>query len=450
MSKDTQGRTSELEKDLSTVKKFLQLPFLAPVLLYSVHFLLISLVFGASGCSTVTFRIKGVPACSLPTECRAESKRNLVPIDVTQLAQSVPEKYVLGAGDVIGVSVDGIMPIADPNGDPRPIPVHFPEASSGLPPAIGVPVVVQESGTVTLTGLEPLDISGQNLEEAADTILKAYQARNIIKEGESTYPVVTIIRKRVVNVTVIREDTGSTSREENIQDARGSTIQLPAFNNDVLHALMITGGLPGLRAKNEIRIYRNRQTAMQNASDAVLIIGSMDYSVATPSTMPDEVGDGPDIVIPMRVQKGMRIEIAPEDVILNEGDVVYIANRDTEVFYTAGMLPGGEHLLPRDYDIDIFEAMAIAGYSYGNSSQGGGMGIPSSGIAPTQLFVFREREDGTEYTIAVDLESALADDCERILVKPGDKLLLRFSPKEETLNFGIFAFFTYGIRQLFR
>ncbi|MEO8272119.1 MAG: polysaccharide biosynthesis protein, partial [Aureliella sp.] len=57
--------------------------------------------------------------------------------------------------------------------------------------------------------------------------------------------------------------------------------------------------------------------------------------------------------------------------------------------------------------------------------------------------------DGTEYTIKIDLEKAVADDCERLLVQSGDKLFLRYSPCEETATFGMYAFFIYGIRYFF-
>jgi hypothetical protein len=117
------------------------------------------------------------------------------------------------------------------------------------------------------------------------------------------------------------------------------------------------------------------------------------------------------------------------------------------------MLRAGEHQLPRDYDIDVFEAMAIAGYGIGRSGQGGGgMGgfAPMTGIMPTQMFIMRRRNDGSQYTIEVDIRKAVNNECERILIAPGDKLMLRYRPREEIANFGVFAFFTYGIQQLLR
>jgi hypothetical protein len=114
------------------------------------------------------------------------------------------------------------------------------------------------------------------------------------------------------------------------------------------------------------------------------------------------------------------------------------------------MIPAAQHLLPRDYDIDIFEAMSIAGYSYGSGSQAGGNIVGITGVSPTRLYIFRKGPDGREIVIQVNLEKAVCDPRERLIIKAGDKLLLRYSPKEEIANFGIISFFTYGFQQFFR
>jgi hypothetical protein len=136
--------------------------------------------------------------------------------------------------------------------------------------------------------------------------------------------------------------------------------------------------------------------------------------------------------------------------LLNEGDILFIENRETEVFYTAGMIPAGQHLLPRDYDIDIFEAMSIAGYSYGSGGMAGGNLVGITGVSATRLYIFRKGPDGNQFTIKVDLEKAICDPRERLIVQAGDKLLLRYSAKEEVANFGIISIFTFGFQQLFR
>ncbi|XZE54270.1 polysaccharide biosynthesis/export family protein [Planctomycetaceae bacterium SH139] len=412
-----------------------------------------------TGCSSLTFPIRGVPANCLPPDARGEAKRDLVPIDVTQLSQPRPETYRLAAGDVLSIYVPGVIPFNPPQQVPQLPPIHFPEPGSDLQPSIGFPVAVQESGKITLPSIEPLNVAGLSVEEAAEAIRRSYLVENVLRD-QQTYPVVTLLRARTYLVTVIREDTGRQSPLGNDHAAAGMTVDLPAYQNDILGALMATGGLPGLAAKNEIQVYRQSHRNLSPPNQTILIPGTSFQTLppghCTESIETHSFGSA-DLVIPMRVPRGTQLELDPNSVILESGDTIYIANRQTEVFYTAGMLPGGEHLLPRDYDVDIFAAMAIAGYSYGNAQSAGGGGgggggggmMPGTGVIPSQLFIFRQRPDGTQYAIEVDLAKAIKDEQERLLVQPGDKLLLRYSCKEEILNFGIISFFTFGIRQLF-
>jgi hypothetical protein len=216
--------------------------------------------------------------------------------------------------------------------------------------------------------------------------------------------------------------------------------------------------MPGLTAKPEVRVIHqpgygaqfpetiipeNNDTETSTGFNAQLI--SAEMIDGRLSCNPNEQ------IIPLRVPAGTCIQLSPEQTILRDGDIVYVESRQAEVFYTGGMLPGGQHLLPRDYDVDIFEAMAIAGYSYGSTGNSGGNGLLSiTGVVPTDLYIMRKTSDGCEITIRVDLEDAANDMCDRLVVQAGDKLLLRYSPKEEVTNFGMFTFFTFGIQQLFR
>jgi len=145
-----------------------------------------------------------------------------------------------------------------------------------------------------------------------------------------------------------------------------------------------------------------------------------------------------------------------EDVVLEDGDIVYIESRDAEVFYTGGLLPGGEHKIPRDYDLDVLTAMSLAGGGVAQSqNRGGGGGIGGLGglmgqVPPGMLYVLRKTPCNGQITIAVDLARANTDPRERILVQPGDILVLRYKPGEEILNFGLGTFFTFGIQYALR
>ena len=61
--------------------------------------------------------------------------------------------------------------------------------------------------------------------------------------------------------------------------------------------------------------------------------------------------------IPLRARPDEPITFTESDIILNEGDTVYIEARDTEVYYTAGLMGGAQIPLPRDYDLRVIEAI---------------------------------------------------------------------------------------------
>jgi hypothetical protein len=154
----------------------------------------------------------------------------------------------------------------------------------------------------------------------------------------------------------------------------------------------------------------------------------------------------------MRLPPGVVPTFRPEDILLEDGDVVYIESRDAEVFYTGGLLPGGEWAIPRDYDLDVLGAMAMAGTglsSRGQGGGGGGFGIGSvGGVPPGILYILRKTPCNGQVTIEVDLSEATTDPRSRPLVMPGDTLILRYKPCEEILNFGLGSFFTFGIQAL--
>ena len=61
-----------------------------------------------------------------------------------------------------------------------------------------------------------------------------------------------------------------------------------------------------------------------------------------PCVCPPELPDDPSILkIPLRLPPGVIADIRPEDVELQSGDIVYIESRETEVFYTGGLVAWG-------------------------------------------------------------------------------------------------------------
>lgn len=146
--------------------------------------------------------------------------------------------------------------------------------------------------------------------------------------------------------------------------------------------------------------------------------------------------DGRRIIrIPIRLGPDEHIDIRKEDVILHDGDIVFIEARDTEVFFTGGLLGGGQFTLPRDFDLDILQALSIATSRVGTTGaarQIGGVSALNSDvtISPSNVVIIRKLPEGGEIPIKVDLYQARNDLSERIVIQPGDYIYLQYTPME--------------------
>lgn len=423
---------------------------------------------GATGCTSLTQPINGIPASRLPPQFFAEEKNNLVPIDISMLGQEPPRQYVLDKGDVLGIYIDRVLPFTEPDSVPVMPPVNFPTDKSTLPPSTGFPFTVLEDGTISLPLLRPLKVKGLTLDQTRDLIRKSYVEAKILMEDGNQFvsPVVTQIRKREYNIVVIRQDMGAIGGGQGQsgrggvqgadQSARGNVVKLPAYENDVLHALMETGGLPGINAKNEVKVYRSSKADQAARQAFVRQYAEMVAAHCDPCSCPPPMPDDPTATrIPMRLPVGVLPSLAPEDVLLEDGDIVMVESRDNEFFYTGGLLPGGQWPLPRDYDLDVVGAMALAGGGIASSSRGGGGGLLGGaqglgGVPPGRIYILRRTPCKGQIAIEVDLAKAINNPGARPIVQPGDTLILQYRPIEEALNFGLGSFFTFGIRQLFR
>jgi hypothetical protein len=447
-----------------------------------------ALLLSLTGCTSLLSPMSGIPVGQLPPELLGQRRSDMIPVPMAMLRQKPPKEYVIGPKDILGIYIEGVLPPkAGEDAVPAAPPVHFPEPGSDLPPSVGYPIPVRDDGTLPLPLLNaPLQVEGKTIGEVEAMVRKAYvQDQKIIREGRDRI-LVSVMRERTYRVIVIREDGagqdlavagGQMLRGEageivtgTTRTGSGFTLDMPAYKNDLMHALAETGGLPGLNAKNHIKIIKASALPSDQRADIMMNMfqpngglmgvagcgtcGNVNQgSVVAPCP---EYIDPTAIIVPLRVPPGQQPTVNPEDIVLGDGDIVYIETRDTEFFYTGGLLPGGQFPLPRDYDVNVIGAMSIAGQGLGGqkSVQGAGnigalLGGGFGGAAPTQLFIIRKTCCGQDVNISVDLSSAMNNQCERILIQPGDTLILRYKPHEEVLNFSLVAFFTWGVRELF-
>ncbi|MFG0335805.1 MAG: polysaccharide biosynthesis/export family protein [Maioricimonas sp. JB049] len=402
-----------------------------------------------TGCSSTSLHTQAIPAKRVPVEFLGRPREAMQQISISRLAQDPPAVYQLAPGDVLGIYIQNVL-----GSEEDAPPVHFPERGDQAP-ALGFPVPIREDGTVALPYVRPIPLTGLTLTQAAEAIRTTYVEEEVLRAGQSKI-IVTLMRPRKYRVTVIREEGGG--REGMTKRGSGETVELPAYENDVLHALNETGGLPGLDARNEIYVIRG---SFEDGAERDRMI-AMIRSCRVPCQCPPEIPEHPGVTrIPIRFYPDEVPDFTEKDIILHSGDIVYIPARDTDKFYTGGVLAGGEFLLPRDYDIDVLKAIALTGGPVGSGGTGimnaggqgssrsfGNRGASGAGANPSDLIVVRELPCGGQLPIRVDLNKAIVDESERILVQPGDMLILRYTLSEELYNalLGMLQFnFLYGL-----
>lgn len=156
----------------------------------------------------------------------------------------------------------------------------------------------------------------------------------------------------------------------------------------------------------------------------------------------DPTIDNPNVIrIPIRLGPGEVPQITEESITLYDGDIIFIESRETEVFYTAGLLGGGQYTLPRDYDLCVLEAVSIAE----SRQMGGGQVIKSMGgvsalnqdisASASRLAIIRTLPNGKRVTIEVDLKKAMRYQEENIRIQPGDVLVLQYTFPESVAAF---------------
>jgi protein involved in polysaccharide export with SLBB domain len=393
--------------------------------------------------------VTGIPARRVPRELLAVTRADTVPIDMVRLRQDPPKAYHVEPRDILGIYIEGVLGGgAKDEGSP---PVQFPERG-GLPPSIGYPIPVREDGTISLPLIDPLKVGGvsKTITDIEQMIRQAYTSpKRLLPEGKERI-IVTLMRRRTYQVIVVREDAVG-MQNVNSYDPNGLAgqpfllgtskrgavyaVDLPAYENDVLHALAQSGGLPGLDAKNEIQIRRGQFRSATNRDEMIAALRAMppcDPCCPQPPNIPPD----PNVTtIPLRLKPGQRVFFAQKDIILDNGDVVYIPANPADFFYTGGLLQGGQYQLPRDVDIDVLGAIALARGPIG-SGQNSGFGTTGLGglIPPSEVIVIRTTQCGDQIPIRVNLNKALTDKRERILIQPGDVVLLQYTPAERIGN----------------
>ena len=396
-----------------------------------------------SGCHGITDVHESIPASRLPRILCVEEKEGRTLFPFTTLGQEKPAAHLIGAGDHLSIYVYGVVP---PGTELTPVleksqPInqrYYPPHGSVISATTGLPVEVDSDGAVDLPLLGKLQLAGLTIPEATATVKNAYRDKQITKEDTERVQI-ALISARVKRIVVLREDTPSTpvslvrpGQVDQIHRGSADVVDLPVYENDVLHALAVTGGLPGTDAAREIWVFKRAGLGDPHA------ICPEELQIRTASYAPDAGCDSNQVVrIPLTGCPGEELPFRPCDIILEDGDVVYVPRRE-EYFYVGGLLAGAKIPMPRDEDIDVMEAIALAngstGGPLGQSGQALAQGTPGHMVRPTRVIILREMPDGRQLPIRVDLARAMTDQKERILIQPNDVVMLQFKPQQAVFN----------------
>jgi protein involved in polysaccharide export with SLBB domain len=404
------------------------------------------------GCAALTNPVAdGVPARRVPTELLEPSKDGQETISLTLLGQPQPASYRLAPGDFMGVYVEGFLGEKD---QAAPLPLHVGPRfqvrdQHPLPPAAGYPVAVQADGSIQLPSAGPLVVHGLDLPQARQAIRDLYVQKKLLKE-ETDRVVVTLLQPRQVQVLVFRQEaTSFTAPFEgpfvNSKRGAGYVVDLFGNDNDVLHALAQTGGLPGLDAYNEIIIQRH---CFCDEAERTGLLRELEKQ---PHFKQIERPGGAVIRIPLRHRPGDPPPVRPEDVVLQSGDVVFLEARDDDLYYTGGLLPPGVFVLPRDHDLDVIEAISrvhgpLFNGAFGGSNLSGTLIAPGIGDpSPSLLVVVRRTPGGGQVSIVVDLREALHHPEERLIVRSKDVLILQEKPGEALARYFSQTFLNFNL-----
>ena len=356
----------------------------------------------------------GISASRLPEEYRTPRRTAGPQLNLSSLTLETHGDYVLGPDDVLEFTIHGLYPGAEV----RPVRVR-----------------VMSNGDIYLPMIGAVHVAGMNLVQANDTVTRAY-ADGILKDSRTN---VVLAEKSSTSVVVLGE-----VRTPGVQ-------RLPKYENDVAHALAAAGGLAE-DAADEIEIHRRRspiepmshvQTALtvRMADPEVILLGET-VEVDPRSDRPGREEPNRSVVlrgysqtaaepeleivrIPLRGQPTKPLKSG--DIVLQNGDVVVVPSRKSEVFYVVGKLSptnfvrfnigsrerdlGAGFLLPKDREIDVVTAVAMAGYIDPIDS-------------PTTVTVHRVCPNGEPSLIIVDLIKARSNRCENLLVEAGDIIYL--------------------------
>ncbi len=357
----------------------------------------------ATGCYA-PLHSPGIPASCLSDRYRAPIRSGAIKLNLASLVAPAPADYILGPNDTLQVVVTGL---SNPGREEQARPIL---------------VTVMANGKVRLPLVGEVEVSGMNLSQAQEAIDDAYSNGEILVNPKTS---VVLEELGTFNVPIIGEVMSP------------GVHSLRRYENDVPHAIALAGGLTPYSAEVVELHRRLTEDEMASALSAALPGGEL---LPTPdqNLLEEPLDAQPSIVIKIPLRGGtplivndnqslVQAYLSLKDVTIRPGDVIVVPRQTDEVFFVVGLLNrnnvvnfrvsdqdrklGNAFLLPKDRDVDVVTAVAMAGYIDPIDS-------------PTTVTVHRSVPGAPPMLIHVDLIAARFDWKENVYVQPGDIIYL--------------------------
>ncbi len=415
----------------------------------------IAIIVSLSGCFA-PLRSYGIPASQLPDSFRDPVCKNLPEINIATLVSPPPVEYLLGPGDVLEVIIPDLFgetsfrPLraqVQDNGMiqlPRVGSIYvggysLQAAQAAINNALANGILVQPSASVTLLekGTINVLVLGE-VNEPGIHALTRYEndiAHAVAAAGGFTVDAADEIEvhRREPSPALAHYGNFMSQNDFNHNKIVQQTAHRAARNTPV--SQITNAGYTENKRQPQGPIspmnssYRARAGAgFGHSFEANLLKSDQTMSARSypiPSQFDALPPSGPTLRIPLRGHEILALDA--QQTVLNPGDVIVVPPAVQKVFYVVGKLSeqnrtrfsldarnreiGNGFLLPKDRDIDVVTAVAMAGYIDPIDS-------------PTTVTVHRHQPDGESLLIHVDLIAARYDKHETVLVQPGDIIYL--------------------------
>ncbi|MEM9410173.1 MAG: polysaccharide biosynthesis/export family protein [Planctomycetota bacterium] len=412
--------------------------------------LLLGIIVCANGCTPL--KQNAYLPTEIPVEMQPHERSQLIPIDYRMLGTANAIEHTVIVGDVLGIHVAEVV------GNMEDLPLvtypSFRNKKAPIEPFVGFPVRVESNGTINVPFVGSLHVAGKTIPEVRQSIKEKSVDEEILQSNRTNVNV-TLITPATHRIYVLRQDSKfnqpALKRREELEVSKrfsGTTLYLKPSESNVLTALMQTGGLPGIDAKNEIWVMKGVGLDSDFGGDPYIkkLVGEQPIMLPRIDTKL--------IRIPLTHGMDQEIPFSQEDIILGDGDVVFLPAREGDHFMTGGFLPPGRFTRPRDRDLELLVAKAMGTGSVHGPNRGVGSPQFTGGggglIPPTDVIIVRRTEKNKQIKIYVDLKKCLEDPCERIAIASGDLIILKYKKAELMGNLALNLFgYNFGVSTVF-